>query len=586
MEEKVRMSKPEATYGILLKAIKANHKDLVEEILRIDRTYFHDEGSLDIRKESCYLREAIYHKNNEILQLLQNDGLPALIYKEMNDNEEERWQSNIFGNGKRRILIDPKEPFITEDYRILSLLIDNIDDINKPYELGWKGKDGRQYIVHMTLLASALYFNRLSIVELLVRKGAGFRFNLFETIAEVTRDTFGMGLGSMGPINSNPLITGYCIKEASNPDILEMYYKWSPISIVFQKGNSKLIRWIMQHMKCLPQEIEEVKLAVLQLRGDSYEEFAKRYPEIVENISLKEILRKANHRALRYHLLGMGAMSGNELLCDIKNLRKQSSRSWEDILENVMTEDFLLCIKEILKLAPELIQSEEVQKGIFNFYLFFLYMGNVSSKTWNKIIQYQINNPIGYSSTISNIDGEELFLLKTGICKKIAEGVLCFCTLIRSKTQDATEFMEWYYAQRYREPFKELKNKIRILFKEKPRLDIGILDPLFPDFDMEQGQKTLYGHKTLYEGIMVTMTQLNDIMDLFTPYDNQSLDKPLSFHGFHRAVVQKNNLELVKKMAANGYITNANLEFMVDHAIDVKSDTILPYLINYKWKGE
>lgn len=570
--DEVRLTKPEGTYGILLKAIKSNRKDLAEEILCIDRTYFYDEGSLVIRKESCYLREAISHKNTELLQLLLSYGWPTLIYKDRSDEDEERWQSNLFGNEKQRILIDPKEPFITEDYKILSILIDHIDDINKPYELTWKGKDGSQIVVYMTLLATALYFDRLSIAELLVRKGAVFHFNLFETLAEATRDSYGMGSGLIGSMNNNPLITGYCVRGVFLPEQLEMYYKWSSISIIFQKGNSKLIHWMLQNKKGLPQEMEEIKLAALQLKGDRFEEFAKRYPEIAEKISLKEILRKANHRALRYHLPGMDTMSGYEPLRDFLSFQKQSGRSWEDILTIVMTEDFLLCFKEIIQFVPELIQSEEVQKGIFNLCMFFLYMGNISPKTWNHLIED--------SSAAAYEGGEELFSQKNGICRKMAEGLMKYCTFICTKTQDATEFMEWYYDQRYRDPLKDMKNMIKSLLKEKPRLDIGRLDPYYPGSDPEQG------HMTLYSRTAETMTQLNDIMDLFTPYDSQSVDSTILLHGFHRAVILKNNPELVKKMAANGYISDANLEPMVSYAVDVRADNILPYLINYKWRRE
>lgn len=584
MEEKVRLSKSEAAYGFLLQAIKANRKDLAEDFLYIDKNYFHDEGSVDIRKESCYLREAISRNNIELLKLLLDYGWPALIYKDIDDN--------LFANGKRSILIDPKEPFITQDYKILSILIDYMDDVDKPYEISWKGKDGRQYTVYMTLLASALYFNRFSIVELLVKKGAVFHFRLFDTLAEVTRDTFGIGYGPLGPIN-NPLITGYSIREAFNPELLAMDYKWSPISIAFQKGNTKLIHWLMRNRKGLPQETEEIRLAALQLKGESYKEFADSYPEIVGKVSLKEILGTANHRALRYHSHNMKELSANELICNFLSFKKQLSRSWEDILNYVVTEDYLLCVMEMLRLLPDLFQTEEIQKGIFSLFLFFLYMGTVSPKTWSDMLQNPAYNPVKYppmgfypmnyrpiwdSSDATDMGGEELYSRKAGECRKIAEVLLHYCTFMQSKEQDATEFMEWYYAQWHKEPLKEMKNKTKRLLKEKPKLDLCMLDSYFSDQDMEQGNHTVYGKRK------ITMMQLNDIMDMFTPYDRQSPDGTISSHGFHRAVVQKNNPELVKRMAYNGYISDSNLEPMVEYAVDVKADNILPYLINYKWR--
>lgn len=595
MQEKAKLTKPKATYGFLLQAIKANRKDLAEDILYLDKNYFQDQGSEGIRKENCYLREAISRNNIELLKLLLNYGWPALIYKDIGDgNEDEHKLSNLFGNGKRRILIDPKEPFITHDYEMLSILIDYMDDPDKPCELSWKEKDGRQYTVYMTLLASALYFNQMSIVELLMKKGSTLHFRLFGALAEVTRDTFGIGYGPVGPVN-NPLITGYCIRGAFNPEHLLMDYKWSPISIVFRKGNDKLIHWLMRNRKGLPQETEEIRHAALQLKGESYEEFAKSYPEIVRKISLEEILSTANYRALRIHFKNSEYLSNNELIFNFLSFKKQLSRSWEDIFDYLMTEDYLQCVKELLQLLPDLFRTDKVQIGLFGLFLFFLYMGNVSSKTWSDIFQYPVYNsiicptngsypmkyrPVGYSSDVADVGDtgyKELFSRKAGLCRKMTEALLRYCPFILSKVQDATEFMEWYYEQWFRESLKEMKKMIKLLFKDKPLLDISIFDFYFSAPDLEQDN-------IVYDKKKVTMKQLSDIMDTFAPYDSKSSNGMISFHGFHKVIVQKNNPELVKSMAVNGYISEANLEPMVEYAVDIKSDNILPYLINIKWR--
>lgn len=567
------LTKPQARYCYLLQAIRTKRYDLVNEILHIEKNYFYNgDFNGDIKEEVCYCMEAIKLKNSRMLKLLMSYGLSVPIFGCKVYNSEENPYSDLFG-GSQYISIDPQKPFITDDISIMSIIIDNITNINKSYLLYWQDRSGREYHVTMTLLAIALYFDSYQIAELLVKKGALFDFNLFSYMIELTMEE-GVGFGYFGSVYRNPLLSGYMCRGNSNRDLLELNYGWSPIPIIFNKGNSKLIEWLMRHIKNDMKAQKEINIAALRLKGKVYAEFAIAYPQIAASISLEDILDASNHMALKIYIENKKPKITTEDIKKLISFKGQLEKGWISIGHNLITKEFLLCIMEIYRYDRELLKTEDISNQIFNIIMYMLYIGNLNQSLIEKYARsYNQTNTYMYINLNKSI-GEFMMIMKR--CQRVAEGLLHIYTDIGGHIPDVTDFVSWYYSQQERMPLKVIKSMLKEGTDIRPRLNIDLFDNMD---GVWQGQNSAWSYKGASN---MTIGQLTDIVDIFEPYESDKKKKLLP--AFYKIAISKNNIRLTKKMISYGYFPNERLEAMIEYAIEIKSYTILPYLITNQWE--
>lgn len=524
---------------ILLWLIKNNRINEVRNILELNENYFYPEKhdmfnfnrfmnhATDIKEETCYTNEAIRSNNREMLKLLLDYGLPVEIINEKKKNTPE----NNYALLTQYKNIDPDKPFITEDEDLFEIILRSVTDINKIYYISWTEDGNKTERREMSLLSMALYFNKMNLADILIKKGARLEFNLYKNIIDYTQGFINTGWEYF----NSAITTGYKFKEMpldNNPDLL---HEWSPVRIVLGKGNIKQIEWLVAHAVNNPKLMREIALSLSYLKNTDFRSFIKKFPIFKKFLNWKNICYFSNEDALQIYLKERQPDIGSREIMELLDFNFQTSRSLNEVIDLVLSDKFYKCVRILYSYAPEAFSNEEVQNQLYNLAIY----------TWFMV--YALNDG----------DPEK--------CKNLK--LLGFYDEIATAVPDASLFVRWLYLNGRRNDLYNLSAKEAAgVFKicqrpgrdEKPKINLTT---------------------TFHEVNDITMTELAAIMETFHMTSGEE-----TLCDFYKEVIKKDNVPLLKKLLSASDFTDNELQQLTEYAIDEGAEKLIPILLLYKMK--
>ncbi|NLK28999.1 MAG: hypothetical protein GX306_11765 [Clostridiales bacterium] len=558
--------------SLMMRLIMNNKMNAVHKILELNESYFYPERKADFidingfnrffnnvvnfKEETCYTTAAINKKNGDMLQLLIDYGFACQIIKEIEYepiSEEENTEVDTYIRSNH-IWIDPEHPFTTEDDKIFEILLQTVTNLNQTYEICWKDRNDLWQYNEMSLLSMALYFNKMGLAEVLVRKGARLEFNLYSDLLDYTKGF----LLSKGTFLHSAIINGYLDRKIESYDTLLQLYEWSPIAIILRKCDWQQIDWLINHTEDNPIGIREIAKTMYCLRNSNFRQFIKKYPKFINYLEWKDICKNSNEAALQMYLQERKPKLSQRDIMDLLDFDFQTARSLNEIYQYVLSREFLRCVKLVHSYAPELFQIEEVQKQLYNTALFIECINNEMKK-------YFYNSSYGFilkhEYRKGNVKAENL------IQSKQESSLLSFYDEIAANLPDATLFIRWYYtkgraldlySKKARDAVKVIRMCHRAQQKEKPRLHLA---QIFQD------------------DVTVSQMELAALIDHF-----QLLSEEGKLSNLYKMIIQKDSIPLLKRLLAASILKNNELKLITEYAIEIGAEKLIPMLLLYKMK--